>query len=218
MRLSADCSWAISNAALPTINRAGTPRQGRRTGGIFRKRSGFHRKKLPEKAHPSPRRARFRRHAAFLPLRAAGRARAGRGSSSKCRNTGSLGLLRSLPAGSQVVGQGRGAAAFDLQCPMLSLPLACGTTTSCGGSRQRALPACGRGPQAAVWSARLAAMGSPASSRGPGRGRKPPTRSRGPFLSLRWRRCLRCRTAFVSLQKDVRRGDLAILRRSGMMT
>jgi Tfp pilus assembly protein PilF len=69
-------------------------------------------------------------------------------------------LLRSLPGVAQVVATGEALPPFDLQCPMLSLPLAMGTTTLA------AIP--GSVPylhadaaQAAAWSARLAAMEKP---------------------------------------------------------
>jgi Flp pilus assembly protein TadD len=67
-------------------------------------------------------------------------------------------LLRSLPGVEEVVAQGEALPRFDLQCPMLSMPLALGTTLASvpgAGSYLHADPA-----QVAAWHARLAAMGN----------------------------------------------------------
>ena len=67
-------------------------------------------------------------------------------------------LMHSLPGVTQVVAHGETLPPFDLQCPMLSLPLALGTTTL------EAIPATvpylhADTMQVAAWRARLAAMG-----------------------------------------------------------
>ncbi len=66
-------------------------------------------------------------------------------------------LLRSLPGVDQVIEQGQTLPDFDLHCPMLSMPLAFGTTVATiphAPSYLQADPA-----QVATWQARLAAMG-----------------------------------------------------------
>ncbi len=76
-------------------------------------------------------------------------------------------LLRSLPGVDQVIEQGQTLPDFNLHCPMLSMPLAFGTTVATiphAPSTLQADPA-----QVATWQARLAAMGQ-----------------RGPRIGLVW--------------------------------
>ena len=68
-------------------------------------------------------------------------------------------LLRSLPGVEQVVAQGEALPDFDLHCPMLSLPLAMGTTLA---TIPAAVPYLHADPaQVAAWGARLAALDRP---------------------------------------------------------
>ncbi len=66
-------------------------------------------------------------------------------------------LLRSLPGVDQVVAQGEARPGFDLHCPMLSLPLAFGTTVATIPTAPAYLHA--DPAQVAAWQARLAATG-----------------------------------------------------------
>jgi tetratricopeptide (TPR) repeat protein len=76
-------------------------------------------------------------------------------------------LLRGLSGADRVVARGEDLPAFDLHCPMLSLPLALGTTLATIPSAPSYLHA--DAGQAEVWRARLAAMGD-----------------RGPKIGLAW--------------------------------
>ena len=69
-------------------------------------------------------------------------------------------LLRGLPGVDLVVARGEELPAFDLHCPMLSLPLALGTTSRPFPRRPLSARRCG---QAAAWRTRLAAMASRAA-------------------------------------------------------
>ncbi|MEJ1976210.1 MAG: tetratricopeptide repeat protein [Acetobacteraceae bacterium] len=66
-------------------------------------------------------------------------------------------LLRGLPGIDRVVGRGDDLPAFDLHCPMLSMPLALGTTLATIPSAASYLSA--DAAQAAAWQARVAATG-----------------------------------------------------------
>ena len=67
-------------------------------------------------------------------------------------------LLRGLPGVDAVVARGEALPAFDLHCPMLSLPLALGTTLDDHSRRRSYLHA--DPAQVAAWRTRLAAMAS----------------------------------------------------------
>jgi len=68
-------------------------------------------------------------------------------------------LLRSLPGVDQVVARGEALPRFDLHCPMLSMPLALGTTLATVPGVVPYLHA--EAAQIAAWGEHLAALGAP---------------------------------------------------------
>jgi hypothetical protein len=117
-------------------------------------------------------------------------------------------LMRTLAGAAEVISRGDPLPAFDLHCPLLSLPLAFGTTLKTVPSATPYLRA--SSSAAADWDARLGEKRRPRIGLAwSGSYGNDPSRSIGlaPLLSL-----LEIDATFVSLQKDVRAADAGVLR------
>ncbi|MFN3658354.1 MAG: tetratricopeptide repeat protein [Pseudolabrys sp.] len=122
-------------------------------------------------------------------------------------------LVATLPGPVQVVAKGEPLPAFDLHCPMMSLPLAFGTTVEKVPAQLSYLQA--PSEMTAAWAARLGPKerprigltwsGNPAHQRD--QDRSIALRALLPLIETD--------AAFVSLQKDVRPADAAVLAQRG---
>ncbi len=120
------------------------------------------------------------------------------------------GLMADFAAGTQVVEKGGPLPAFDVHCPLLSLPLAFGTELATVPAQPSYLRAPQR--QAAAWQARLAGLSRPRvglvwsgnARHERDRERSIPLRALLPLLDTG--------ASFVCLQKEVRAEDAEVLR------
>lgn len=124
-----------------------------------------------------------------------------------------LALMSSLGGAPQVVASGTPLPAFDVHCPLLSLPLAFGTALETIPSEQAYLRASPQ--QSAKWRARLGTRRRPLVGLvWSGNARHERDRERS--ISLRGLLpLLDAAASFVSLQKEVRPEDLAVLKQRG---
>jgi len=119
-------------------------------------------------------------------------------------------LLQSLGHGIAIVGQDEVPRAFDCHCPMMSLPLALHTTLESIPSEPRYLFADGR--QSRAWAARLPPRSKPRIGLvWSGSAHHKNDRNRSIALT-KLTPLLTARTHWISLQKDLRNGDAALIR------
>lgn len=120
-------------------------------------------------------------------------------------------LMRTLAGAAQVIARGEPLPDFDLHCPLLSLPLAFRTDLA---SIPSAAPYLNAPASTTDWDARLGSKGPRVGLVWSGNpGHKRDSARSIPFYALM--PLLDCAATFVSLQKEVRASDAAVLAQSG---